>query len=397
MDRAVVAIAKCREYEQEKVSQAVHETIERLGGMSSVVRPGQRVLIKVNLLLPVAPEKAVTTHPTVVRAVVEEVKKAGGIPSLCESSGLYGMTNRAAEASGIMAVARETGIEFLNLEKGPVEPVRLDRARLDWALPVAKAVLDCDVLINLPKLKVHRELLYTGAVKNLFGAVPGGAKSELHIKTRSLEKLAEALVDLCMILKPALSLIDGIVGMEGEGPTNGTPVRSGLILASKDPVAVDSVASFFIGIEDPGEVGTNRIGQAWGLGVMDLDRIQVVGFDSWKEERVPFQVHSLSAFFSRNLPSFMQPFIFKRLQGATRIKFLHEKCVRCGNCAKACPAQVIVLSPKPSIQKKGCIKCTCCQELCPHGAVAVEMSWLGRVVSNNMTKSASASTREPES
>lgn len=372
--KTAVAVTRCPDYDDERVREAVRKAIGLIGGLADVIKPGDKVLLKANMLAPSDPEAAVTTHPAIVRAVIGAVKDAGGIPVVADSPGYFyaGGKCRALTMCGLKEVADELEVEstqFEAMENGFVETdvpggVYLNR------IYAARLALEADVIITLPKLKTHASTWYTGAVKNLFGAVATKTRKQAH-KLATYERFSGSVVDIYSVLKPGLAIMDAVVGMEGEGPRHGKPRKAGLILASKDPVALDAVASKIIGY-DPMEIATTREASARGLGNGNLDDIDVLGeriadvaldFDKPSGKRI-------------NIP----PLIMKIAANFLKVEPLcvEEVCDKCGICAKSCPVDAIAMSPYPAIDRNICIECYCCNEMCPTGAMEIRKSWLAK-------------------
>ena len=241
-----VSITSCADYKQERVDAAVRQTLARLGGIQSFVSAGQRVLLKPNLLSASIPESAITTHPAVVEAMVKLVQEGGGIPIIGDSPGSTApYTERGLrhvyKITGMADVARRTGAT-LNWDTTVVELSRSD-SKIMKRLDIIKPALDADVIINLPKLKTHVFTTFTGAVKNLFGVIPGYNKPAYHAKLRDVVHFSEMLLDILGSVTPDLSVIDGIIALEGDGPgKRGKPKRVGALIAGTDSVALDVVA-----------------------------------------------------------------------------------------------------------------------------------------------------------
>ncbi|NLB40860.1 MAG: DUF362 domain-containing protein, partial [Clostridiales bacterium] len=247
MDR--VSITKCDNYEPEQVYDALSRNLAQLGDTSQFFKPGMRVLLKCNLLMRKKPEEAATTHPEIVAAVARWVKDAGGIPIIADSpGGLY--TERALRgvyrSCGMEAVSNRDEIE-LNYNVEELE-VSHHEGKIIKSFTITKAVEIADAVINIAKLKTHGMTLYTGAVKNLFGVVPGTTKAEYHLRMKKLEDFSNMLVDISTYIKPVLSIMDAVVGMEGQGPSAGEPRKIGGILASASPYALDVVSASLVGI-----------------------------------------------------------------------------------------------------------------------------------------------------
>lgn len=239
-----VAAVVANSYSREEVQQGVGEALELIGGLASRVTTGERVLIKPNMLEGLPPEKAVTTHPEIVRAVIRLVKEAGAIPVVGDSPGTTG-TLKAAEKCGIAAVCREEGAELVSFD-ATVDlsyPDGLTLKKFTLARPFAEV----DKVITVAKMKTHTFMGVTGATKNLFGLIVGMQKAQFHLRMQARREFAGMLIDLANLVKPVLSIIDGIEGMEGNGPRNGKAVKAGVVLAGTNCFAVDVVMAEMMG------------------------------------------------------------------------------------------------------------------------------------------------------
>jgi len=371
--RVTVAVFKCPGYEDKKVRQAVRSAVDLIGGLGDVIKPGNKVLLKANLLAPVDPLEAVTTHPAVARAVIELVKEAGGVPVVADSPGYFSRSRgpcRALELCGLKQVADELCVESLQfeaIENGFIETAVHGGVQLD-SIFAARLALEADVIITLPKLKTHSNTWYTGAVKNMFGAVATRTRKQAH-KLASYERFSAALVDVYSVFRPQLAIMDAVIGMEGEGPRHGNPRTAGLILAAKDPVALDAVASKIIGF-DPEAIFTTVDATARGLGNGNLDDIELLG-ESIDEVSVDFEKPSGRMV---NLPAFVMKITDRLIK--VRPDCVKEKCDNCQICARSCPVDAITMNPFPDIDREKCIECYCCNEMCPTGAMEIQKNWL---------------------
>ncbi|WP_406660027.1 DUF362 domain-containing protein [Methanolobus sp. ZRKC3] len=366
-----VSIVQCADYSKSK--EYVSRTIELIGGLSTIISEGDRVLLKPNVLAACRPEEAVTTHPSIVSAVCELVAECGGVPVIGDAAGMIhqGATAEAFRVSGIEKVAKDCGAELVNFQTGGYVEVDVPDALQFPRIFVSKAVLDADVIISLPKLKTHELTYYTGAVKNMFGALPLRTRKEMHLLAeRGL--FGESVVDLYSVVKPHLALMDGVVGMEGNGPSHGTPVNTGVIIASYDCVSLDVVASQLIGFE-PLVVPTTKAALERGFGVISPE-IVGLSLDSVKMRYKP----SEGSIISRSPPA------ITRLFGRYFTIHPHidtSKCTRCGACAMNCSVHAIEkVDGKFRVDAKKCILCYCCRELCPADAVDIEKSLLARII-----------------
>lgn len=374
MARARVSIARCPDYSEESVLEAVKRAIDLLGGMDAFVRRGDRVLIKPNLLVARVPDEAVTTHPSVVKAIIQLVRDYDGVPVVGDSPAIGGLL-RVASKAGIYDVVRKMNCKLVDFDD--VMEVRGSHQGVFRTLEVARAVMDCDLLINLPKLKTHGMTTMTLSVKNLFGCIPGTKKIQWHFRAGiNRHSFAQMLVDLYGIVRPRLNVVDAVVGMEGDGPNGGDPREIGLIFAGTDGIAVDSTICDVVGLP-PRDLLTNRIGSDLGLGVGQLKDIEVVG-EAIEEVKVK----------GFRLPKSMEPQwgLSQPLRGLLRNamtakpRIREDICKLCEVCVEGCPSQAMTMERgKIDIDYSKCIRCFCCSEICSERAVDVKQGWLLRL------------------
>jgi len=367
-----VSIVRCTAYDVTMVRTAVRRAVDLVGGIGGIVRPGDRVLIKPNLLKSSPPEAAVTTHPEIVRAVIGLVREAGGRSAVGDSPGI-GDLRRVCQKAGLLEVLADEGVELADFETAASLKGKGRFQRFD----VARAAADADVIINLPKLKTHGMTVLTGAVKNLFGCIPGKRKVQWHFNTGvNHEAFMQMLVDLSALLKPRLTIMDAVVGMEGNGPGSGDPRKMGLLLAGADPVAVDAVAGAIVGI-DSKRLPVLRAAAAAKVGETALERITIFGEDlasvTVSDFRLPPREHP-----EWPLPEWMRRTLKEAL--TTRPVIDQGACIGCGVCQGHCPQQAISGSGRDlAIDYRNCIRCFCCQEFCPQGAITVGKGWVLRL------------------
>lgn len=375
-----VSIERCDSYTPEAVTDALAALLAPLGGMSAFVKPDQSVLLKVNLLIKAEPARAITTHPELVRAVVRQVKAAGARRiAIGDSPG--GRTSAQAaraifEASGMAAVAREEGVDLVLLDDAVVR-VPAEGGLLYQHFNLGQAAVDADVLIDVPRLKTHGFMMMTGAVKNLFGCIPGLEKAQFHVKVPDRADFGDMLVDLLLACKPALCIMDAVIGMEGAGPAGGTPCHIGALLASADAVALDVVAAAIVGF-DPMEVYTNAAAHRRGLGPRSADEVVTTG-TPWRSVAPKTFAHPAKD-VARKVPRALQRWLRARVVSQPYLE--HPDCCNgCRTCERDCPVHAIKMSGgKPTYDYTACIRCYCCQELCPSHAVGLKTPWFVRTL-----------------
>jgi uncharacterized protein (DUF362 family)/NAD-dependent dihydropyrimidine dehydrogenase PreA subunit len=372
-----VSLVRCDTYGRPQVEAAVDRAIGLLGGMARFVRPGQRVLIKVNLLRASHPDRAIVTHPEVVRAVALTAREVGGEVIIADSPGgrfSAGTLCRVYRESGLQAMADESGLT-LNQDTSTVvlpHPDGVTAKRFE----VCRYATQADVIISLPKLKTHGLMRFTGAIKNLFGVLPGLQKIGYHVKHQDVESLSDMLVDVLMLVRPALTVMDGIVGMDGNGPSAGDPFPTDVILAGPDAVAVDVVAVSLVGME-PRSVPALRVAARRGLTTLQPDDVQLVG-DSFEAARVEgFRPPATGPDLSR-LPDFLRRWATRTMVASPVVG---AACTGCGVCHEHCPVGAVTMANgQAHMNLDDCIRCYCCHEMCPSDAVELRQPRLVRAL-----------------
>ena len=366
----IVSVVPCKTYKPDTVRQAVTAVLAPLGGISRFVRPGMQVLLKPNLLAAADLERAITTHPAVVQAVVELVQEAGGTALIGDSPGGPAKNGPLVyHRSGMAEIAECTGARLV-----PFDSMVWKRLNGNDYL-IARPVLEADLVINLPKLKTHILTLYTGAVKNLFGTIPGTRKREVHCRAPGVRDFSQALVDVLELVRPGLTLMDGVLGQEGNGPgMGGTPRRYGCLAASEDPVALDAVIAGALGYRSGDVLHLAQAGDR-GLGVSDLDALQIAG------ERRPLDFGTVSlpkAHWYFRVPAWASA----PLHGAIRLRPRLDlsACVGCSACVEVCPREAITPGQPPLFDLDRCIGCFCCAEVCPQGAITPNPNLIARLI-----------------
>ena len=377
-----VSLIRCETYNPTDVEAAIRQSFDNLGGIERYINKGDKVLLKLNLLMRKHPDAAATTHSEFARALCNVLIEYGANVVIGDSPGgpfTKGMLNSIYKGCGIEAIAKDTGAT-LNWNLNSAKRNNPDALFLK-NLTITDMLNDVDKVISVSKLKTHGMMVYTGAVKNLFGVIPGTIKAEYHFNMPEIDDFADALIDICLAAKPTLSFMDGIVGMEGAGPSSGNPRKIGAVIASDSPYHLDKVASHIIGFSEA-EVPTVKRSIDRGLCASGFDDIEFMGDNVSSFVISDFErAKAINHDFVNFLPKFMRPFFKKRLKAIP--KFEVEKCVGCGDCARLCPAKVLEIENRLPIlvDRNGCISCFCCQELCPKAAVKVHRPWIMRKLS----------------
>ncbi|KAB3532799.1 DUF362 domain-containing protein [Alkaliphilus serpentinus] len=362
-----VIIQGCKNYDLENLIEKLNNGMEKLGGWNQFVGPGDIVLLKPNLIGPKSSDSAAITHSEFLRAMVRILKGKGCIVWIGDSSGgaIAGIapTAQSFKVSGYERVAEEEGAIIKNFDSEGVVEVQ-PKGKFQEKMYLAKPIFDADVVINLPKLKTHSAGIYTGAVKNVFGCIPGLRKAKYHKMAPNPEDFGEILADIHQASKLHLHIMDGIIAMEGEGPTAGSAYRGGKILISKDPLALDAVAIKMLGIEME-DVPILKASIKRGVGEGSLENITIEGdyttIPKLENFKLPKRFRSNKR---RNYNALIKVIDFFE----TRPKVNLKKCKDCNLCVESCPVEAIDKATK-KIDYPICIECMCCHELCIHQAV----------------------------
>jgi uncharacterized protein (DUF362 family)/NAD-dependent dihydropyrimidine dehydrogenase PreA subunit len=382
-----VYVVKCPDYEQAEKRMA--ELLGMMGGIEQFAAPEENIVLKVNLLAAAEPEEAITTHPAVTAAVGKLTKATGAAPVIADSPGsgfqyTEGTLRRVYRICRMTDAAEEAGID-VNMDTS-YQAVSFPEGALTKRLDVITPVVEADGVFNLCKLKTHTYMGMTGAVKNHFGIIPGLSKPGYHAKLHDTARFADMLLDLAAYVAPRVSIMDAVVGMEGDGPNAGKPRHIGLLLAAKNPLALDVVASEIIGL--PRENNPVLIAaEKRGLSPTRLEQVEIVGADA-ADLRIPG--YKLPATFAskEGLANMLwwQQALKPLFRDSLTIKpwVLKEKCIACGACRDACPMHVITIEQNGKryahIDDSGCIRCYCCHEMCPQDAIELRQGLLYRLV-----------------
>ncbi len=350
-----VAVVSCNSYNQKEVDKAVKKALDSL---DFKFKRNKKILIKPNLLGPFPIERAVTTHPSVVEAVCKILKKHNSKIFIAESS--YANTKKAFKTSGMKKIAKKYNVKLVELDEEDLVKIKGKGVFRVFYLP--KIFKKVDLVINMPKMKTHVLTKYTGAIKNLYGIITGGRKRILHKRFQEEKKFCGMLVDLYEIIKPGLTIMDAVYGMEGNGPTAGKKKKTGLILASENAAALDVVACDIMGYKER-DVLTNIIAKKRGL----VKNVKIIGKKKKTEYLKPKSTNQFALLF-RFMNRYMLP----------EIVLEKKKCILCRTCERHCPTGAMKLKPYPVINKKKCIRCFCCVEVCPKHALNLEDNLIAR-------------------
>lgn len=356
---STVYLHRCADYEQ--VESVLGELWRRVGAAEAVA--GKKVLLKVNLTKGGPPERALATHPDFAAVLVKLVREAGGQPVIGDACSIYGFTRETIELAGYGALSRRLDVPCVPLDSGRISRVAVDGRRLKQTF-LSEHVLDADVIISVPKLKPHDHVELTCAVKNMFGALPGAIKPWLHFKHHQYAHFMDVVLDVFAHLKPAFGFADGILAMEGQGPTNGRPRQVGLVAASADLVALDAVMASAISMPP---VALLQAAQRRGLGLADLDQITVQG-PSIAEVRVPLELAEQTR--AKNGLAGLIKYGVRHYGVYPRLN--PERGEELRTLQELCPVEAIDLTGRPRIRRR-CVRCMSCVESCTTDAVMLHV------------------------
>jgi uncharacterized protein (DUF362 family)/Pyruvate/2-oxoacid:ferredoxin oxidoreductase delta subunit len=371
-----LSLEKCKSYDYDLVKAAIEKSFVNMGGKGLFFNPGERVLLKVNLLMKKTPEEATTTHPVFVKALANSLVEYGCSVLIGDSpGGPYNEKSlkRIYEGCGYNEIISDLIKLNYNVE-GFNKP--FSEGHLLKNITLIDALNDVDKVVSVSKFKTHGMMKFTGAVKNLFGTIPGIIKAEYHFKMPNTDDFGNMLIDVCECVNPVVSFMDGIVGMEGAGPSAGNPRDVGLVIASENPHLLDLGAVKIANI-DPEEVPTLDGAFKRNLISRNLMDYQIVGEDIDKLVIEDFDAPEIRSvdFLGQGVPKFLKGVLGPLL--TPKPVFHDDLCIGCGECQRLCPPDAItMINKKPIVDLDKCIRCYCCQELCPKKAVSIHRPWL---------------------
>lgn len=368
-ERSKVALLFCDSYDSDQVYRKIKKGMELLGGWEKLIEKDEKILLKPNLVRKAPVERPVITHPSIVEATARLLREEGYEKIGCGDSCGVGSAAKVMEETGMDAILDRYHITMEDFNQGTQT----------GEFVLADPVRESDALINLCKMKTHALERVTGGVKNLYGCVSGLHKAQGHTKYSNADSFARMLIRLNMEIKPRLCIMDGIVAMDGNGPTSGDPITMNVILMSTDPVAADSVFCHLVHL-DPEMVPTNVHGQKMGLGFWEKEKICILteegeismeeAVEKYGNKDYNVDRRKVRATMWNQLDFLMKPFQKKPY-------ILTDKCRKCGVCVESCPVEEKALSFEkgrnnpPVYHYRKCIRCFCCQEMCPFQAIGV--------------------------
>ena len=331
-----VIIKKCNSYNYTEVEKAVFSCMDYCAELRTAKKNTGKVLLKINLLKKNLPADAVTTHPTVVEAAVRYLHSLGWQVTIGDSPGGPFYKKRMQEiytVTGMQQVADNTGCE-LNYDISSIN-IKNNRAEKLHSMKIISVAKKVDLIVSIAKFKTHCMMMYTGGVKNLFGIIPGLTKAQYHFKLHTAENFADHLLDICEYVQPVFTIIDAIEGMEGNGPSSGEKRYTGLLLAAKNPYALDTVGTYIMGM-DPLTVPTIRAAKKRGLFSGRLNDINILGDDFSTIPIIPFKKPDSikKTLVSGIVPAKVEEFLIRALR--PKPVFKHDKCISCGDCMQSC-------------------------------------------------------------
>ena len=371
---SLVNIQEIKNYNWPEIYSAIRQGLSYWGGINYFVKPGEKILLKPNLLSARSPEEAVTTHPEFVRSVIKILKESGAIVLLGDSPGgaIKGV-ERVWEKTGMLNLAREENIELINLETYPKIEVPIDYPAVK-TLYLSRIIYDVSGIISLPKLKTHNLCVLTAAIKNLYGLIPGLRKAEYHKMAPLPQDLSRLLLELYQIVRPKLRLtiVDGIVGMDGDGPSSGRIRPIGIVAIGDEALALDKELAIFLGLNPKKIQILKQAEKKFG---------PIIGKPVGPRPAEPEKFLKPTNWYYFIIPRFLVKFLGKFIWAKPVID--QKICNACMLCVNSCPVKTIKMEPvikKPKIIDKNCINCLCCHELCPQKAISLKKSFLARFI-----------------
>ena len=361
--KSTVSINVCTSYDDGQVAEVIARALTPFGGMGELVAPGERVLIKPNLLSARTPREAVTTHPAVVKHLVRACVGCGAASVWVADSPAGTVDDDFLwQTTGMAEAVREAGGELRSC-RGPVMPWQCGKA----VVPVPAWYADVDCLISVPKLKTHSLTGMTCALKNSYGLVSGKAKSTFHAEYPSPKAMSRFLTEVFSGLVPRFTFVDAVMGMEGDGPSGGKPVPLGLVLASTDPLALDVICCKVLGLAER-DVPMLEYARTLGLGEGEFGKVQLAG--NGVRQYADAHVTPSVARYWKYIPEAVFGFITRLF--FCRLMIRAKRCTHCGICRDICSKGAVYFDERHHrfrIDRRQCMLCMCCAEACPNSAI----------------------------
>jgi uncharacterized protein (DUF362 family)/Pyruvate/2-oxoacid:ferredoxin oxidoreductase delta subunit len=374
-----VAGSKCKTYEYQIVKKEADSLLKMLGGAKAFIKPGQKVLLKPNMLSCKTPDKVATTHPALVQALAEIFKDCGAEVIIGDSPPvIFGRSEKFWQTTGFAQAAKNSGAKLVSFENESKQKVDLFTNNEKVSIHLVKLCFEVDLVVNIAKLKTHNLTRITGAIKNLYGLVPGLQKAQWHKIYPKSTTFSNFMTDLASKTPCQLNFLDAIEGMDGQGPSGGRKIYPGFLLASTNPVAIDRVFCALAGLDEE-KVPMLKRAKEINWGPSSIKQIKILGqslealkFSGFNVPNTPLQDY---------IPDNFLNFLKRFLWAGPALK--NEKsCISCGRCARICPVQAISIKENGAkFDRKTCISCFCCMEVCPVDAIVsikspiLEMGW----------------------
>lgn len=377
MAKTQVGLVRLSHYAPTAVSDALQKCLGLLGGLPALIRPKSTVFVKINHLSPASrPERGIVTHPVFAGEMLKLLKEMGCTVTVGDD--IQSHSDDGFAISGYRQTCEAIGIRLVNLKEAGFKKISLTGSRLK-TIYVSPLLLDADFIVNLPKLKTHSFTIFTGAVKNMFGAIPHGLRIDCHRRFPRNDQFSEMLVDIYSSIRPHLTIMDGAVAMEGEGPGAGRCRNLGVVAAGRDGVAVDAVTSKIIGF-NPLHILTTADADLRGIGQGRLSQIEILGEPVARLEAPDFKHSAIATgLLRRRIPSRLYGAFYNYL--ALIPEIVPDRCQRCLECVDICPAGAArEREGKVRLDQTLCIHCMCCHEACRFGAIGIRKRLLARLL-----------------
>jgi uncharacterized protein (DUF362 family)/Pyruvate/2-oxoacid:ferredoxin oxidoreductase delta subunit len=370
---AQVAVTRATHYDINELRLAIGKNLDLIGGLGSFVKRGDKVFVKINHLPPASPpERGIVTHPVFTEAVVALLKDLGADVIIGDD-----VETADFNVSGYHEMCVRAGVQLVNLKEAGFVATSC-AGKILKEVYAARTALEAEVIINLPKFKTHSLCTFTGGVKNMYGCIPTGLRRHYHGDFLRIEEFCQAVVDIYSVMPPSLTIMDGIMAMQGEGPGNGQVRQLGIILASRDTVALDAIAGKVIGLEPQDVLSTLYAGER-GIGIADLSRIEVLGEKIESVAVKNFKLPSAaSRFFMGKAPKGLAKLFLAQFSPRPYIR--RKNCTGCKECEKVCPVAAATVNDKEAeINHALCISCMCCHEVCRFNAIVPRRPFFGNL------------------